>query len=105
MVRRVLSVLVVCAVAGVLAGTALAHSQRTHACPTFTGPYDSLVHSRDFRVAGISCAVGKQVVEKCSERGTRCEIRHVTWRCHGARIPGEDRCTAGSKVAEIFWED
>ena len=97
--------LVVCVVVGVLAGTALAHSSPTHACPTFTGPGDNLVHSRGFRVADVSCAVGKQVVEKCSPRGSRCQVHHVIWRCHGASIPGEDRCTAGSRVAEIFWED
>jgi hypothetical protein len=100
-----LGVLVAFVAVGALAGAAPAHSRPTHACPTFTGPYDNLIHSRDFRVAGISCAVGKQVVEKCSSLGTRCQVRHVIWRCHGARIPGEDRCTAGSKVAEIFWED
>jgi hypothetical protein len=88
-----------------LAAAAPAHSRPTHACPTFTGPYDNLIHSRDFRVAGVSCAVGKQVVEKCSETGSACHRGGETWRCHGARVPGEDRCTAGSKVAEVFWED
>src|SRR5579859_6270604 len=101
MVRKVPGVLVALAATGVLAGTAPAHSRPTHACPTFTGPYDNLVHSRDFRVAGVSCAVGKQVVEKCPANGRGCEIHHLSWSCHSARVPGEERCTAGSKLAEI----
>lgn len=89
----------------VLGSAASARTAPTHRCPTFTGPYDSLVHSMDFRVAGVSCAVGKRVVEKCYSDGKPCLIAHSTWRCHGRAIPGEQRCTSGRKVAEIFWLD
>ena len=88
-----------------LGSAASARTAPTHSCPTFTGPGDNLIHSRDFRVADVSCAVGKQVVEKCFGDGKRCLVAHATWRCHGRGIPGELRCASGRKVAEIFWED
>ena len=81
-----------------------AHGPSTHRCPTFTGPGDNLVHSRNFKVANVSCATGKRVVERCDTNGTTCRIAHSTWRCHG-RIPGETRCTSGPKVAQIYWLD
>lgn len=88
-----------------LVSVASARTAPTHGCPTFTGPGDSLIHSRDFRVADVSCAVGKKVVEKCYSDGRACRVAHSTWRCHGRGIPGEQRCTSGRKVAEIFWLD
>jgi hypothetical protein len=81
-----------------------AQAPTTHRCPTFTGPGDNLVHSANFRVARISCAAGKKVVETCDQRGTPCRIGGVTWHCHG-RIPGEVRCTSGRRVASIYWGD
>lgn len=94
----------VLAAAAVLASVASAHGPSTHRCPTFTGPGDNLVHSRNFRVANVSCSTGKRVVERCDTNGTACRIAHSTWSCHG-RIPGETRCTSGPKVAEIYWLD
>lgn len=88
-----------------LAFVPTADARATHRCATFTGPGDSLVHSRNFRVARISCATGKRVVEKCRNDGTPCRIAGVTWRCHARGIPGEDRCTSGPRLAEIFWLD
>jgi len=82
-----------------------AAAQGTHRCATFTGPGDNLVHSRNFRVARVSCATGKRVVEQCRSDGAPCHIAGVTWRCHANGIPGEDRCTSGPRVAEIFWLD
>jgi hypothetical protein len=77
----------------------------THACPTFTGPGDNLIHSKDFRVANVSCAVGKRVVETCLNNGKPCRISGSTWVCHAHRIPGQTHCRSGRKVAEIFWLD
>ena len=93
-------------VGGVLAvaSTASAQGPRTHRCPTFTGPGDTLVHSQNFRVANVSCATGKKVVERCANNGTACRIAGSTWRCHGM-IPGENKCTSGRKVASIYWLD
>jgi hypothetical protein len=83
---------------------AAAKAPSTHPCPTFTGPGDNLVHSKNFRVARISCSTGKRVVEGCDQRGTPCRIGEATWHCRG-RIPGEVRCTSGRRVAEIYWDD
>lgn len=80
------------------------HAPRTHACPTFTGPGDNVVHSYDSRVANVSCATGKKVVETCRTDGTKCRVGRSTWRCHG-RIPGHERCTSGRRVASINWLD
>lgn len=88
-----------------LAPAVSAGGQATHGCPTFTGPGDSLVHSRNFRVANVTCAVGKRVVETCLNNGRPCRIAGATWHCHGQRIPGEQHCTSGRKVAEIYWLD
>lgn len=101
---RTVAALVVCG-ALTLAAAASAHAPSTHRCPTFTGPYDNLVHSRDFRVANVSCATGKRVVEHCGPNATACRVAQTTWRCHGKGIPGELRCTSGRKVAEIYWLD
>ncbi len=96
--------LVMCLGVALLATTALARTVKTHHCPTFTGPGDSQVHSRNFRVAHITCATGKKVVETCREDGSKCHVKHATWRCHG-QIPGEEHCLAGRRVASIYWLD
>jgi len=105
-VKSALLLLVAMMIATASFGTVVASAKhvQTRPCPVFTGPGDNVVHSKNFRVAHISCGTGKKVLEGCRTDGTKCVIAHSTWHCHGV-IPGRERCTSGHKVATVFWLD
>jgi hypothetical protein len=79
------------------------------ACRRFAGPGDTGIHSADFRVHGVSCQTGKEVVEICRADGTTCNAGTSAWYCkklHQRPALGyAERCTSGSSFTSIVWLD
>ena len=78
------------------------------ACPIFTGPGDSQVHSQDFMVTGTNCATGKQVLLSC-KLGVRCSVGGKSWLCKRIAPFGvlgyQEFCSASGASASISWTD
>ena len=102
----VVTAIVVCLAAVASAAGPQAHA--AHACPTFTGPGDNLIHSADFRVGNTTCAIGHKVLIHCRTDGSACHEVGTVWRCHAGTEHGlsfTERCQSGRKVAAITWLD
>jgi hypothetical protein len=79
------------------------------ACRLFLGPGDTGVHAYAFRVHGISCQTGKEVVEICGTDGEGCNAGTSAWYCRQPKqrpaLGFGERCTSGKRFTSIVWLD
>ena len=79
------------------------------ACRLFVGPGDTGIHAYAFRVHGISCQTGKEVLEICDTDGNACNAGTSAWYCNQPKrrqaLGFGERCTSGALFTSIVWLD
>ena len=79
------------------------------ACRLFLGPGDAGVHGYTFRVHGISCQTGKEVLEICDTDGNACNAATSAWYCKQPKqrpaLGFGERCASGALFTSIVWLD
>jgi hypothetical protein len=104
--------LTVCVLGAAVAASSASTGRAARTCAPPRGPGDSAVHSKDLRVANITCTTGRKVALACVRftygAAGACSAAGGRWHCTSTMLPGAasaERCVTGRKSMRIVWTD